>query len=526
MREGFSLSTPANSSNTSIIARNSFWWGIELFFSFVAAFITSILVARVIGPQRLGYFQYVVWLTNITTAVGSFGLPTTTCKYMAEYLNQGQPSVARAIYAVGLRLQTMIAIGMALSGLALVYFTGDPAYRLASVLLVVNMAPRMIALIPSQANNAAEVLKRNTPPALIGGTLTIGLTLVSLWVGWDLVGVAAGSLVGSTVETLLKLDGLRRRMAAVPRGVISPELRKRMLSYSGQGVVLMLLNVAVWDRSDLLILKNLNPDITQVTFFSLAFNLTERVLMFPNSFASSLALTIMAQYGRGKERAQQLTVAGAKYAFLVASPLLVGMACLSRPLVHVLYGYKFEPLFPVLTIAAVLAIPKALIAPPTSLLQTTENQGYLIWIGCGCGALDVLLDVLLTPVYGARGAALANGVAQTAAAIAIWIRVRSLFRIDLRLGEFGRVALCSAAMAAAVLLVSRSVSGYAGLGLALIAAVLVWLLGLRLTRAVTRADGERLVIIGKWLPGRLRRVFMGLLGWLIQPVSAHSSAGL
>ena len=513
------MSAPAQTSHTHTIARNSFWWGLELFFSFFAAFITSVLVARVIGPQRLGYFQYVVWLTNITTAVGSLGLPATTCKYMAEYLSGGETSVARAIYAVGLKLQTFIAGGMVLAGVGLVYFAGEPAYRLASLLLVVNMAPRMIGLIPSYANNAAEALQRNTPPAIFGGMLNIGLTLTSLWAGWDLAGVAASFLAGSMLETSLKLNGVRRRMALVPLGAIAPELRQRMLSYSGQGLVLMLLNVVVWDRSDLLILKSMNPDITQVTFFSLAFNLTERILMFPTAFAASLGVTIMAQYGRGKERVQQLTVEGARYAFLVGAPLLLGMACLSQPLVRLLYGYRYEPLFPVLTIAALLAIPKALMAPPTSLLQTTENQGFLIWVGCGCGALDVLLDVLLTPGYGARGAALANGLAQTAAGIAIWLRVRSLFRLDLRLRQFGRIAFCAIAMAGAALLVSRSVEGYEGIAAALLAAVLVWFVSLRLTGAVTQTDGNRLLIVGKRLPAHLRGLFAVFVIWLSQPKS-------
>ncbi len=513
------MSASANTSHTHTIARNSFWWGLELFFGLFAAFVTSVLVARVIGPQRLGYFQYVVWLTNITTAVGSLGLPTTTCKYMAEYLSGGDAPVARAIYGAGLRLQTCIAGGMVLAGLGLVYFAGDPVYRLASLLLVINMGPRMIGLIPSYANNAAEALQRNTPPAMLGGTLNVVLTLLSLWAGWDLVGVAASFLAGSILETSLKLYGVHRRMAPVPHGAISPELSRRMLSYSGQGLVLMLLNVVVWDRSDLLILKNLNPDITQVTFFSLAFNLTERVLMFPTAFAASLGVTIMAQYGRGKERAQQLTVEGAKYAFLVGAPLLLGMACLSRPLVHLLYGYRYEPLFPVLSIVAVLAIPKALMAPPTSLLQTTENQGFLIWVGCCGGALDLLLDVLLTPVYGARGAALANGLAQTAAAIAIWLRVRSLFRLDLRLREFGRIAFCAVAMAGATLLVSHSLGGYAGIGAALTAAVLVWFLGLRLTGAVTPANGKHLLLVGNMLPARVRGPFAAFVAWLAQPES-------
>ena len=84
-----------NPNNTQIIARNSFWYGLETLFGFFAIF-ASVVVARVIGPQRLGPYLYVVLLTSVTATVGAFGLPVTTRKYMAEYLNCGSPGVERS----------------------------------------------------------------------------------------------------------------------------------------------------------------------------------------------------------------------------------------------------------------------------------------------------------------------------------------------------------------------------------------------------------------------------------------------
>jgi len=507
-------SASVQTSNTQTIARNSVWFGIELFFSLFAAFLASVFVARVIGPQRLGYFQYLVWITNITAAVGSMGLPMTTRKYMAEYLNRGEPSVAKAVYRNGLLLQTLIASGVTVVGLGLVFFIGDPAQRPVAVLLVAAMAPRMIGLISSQANNAAELMKRSTAPALTGGVVTIGLTLFSLWIGWDLLGVASSMLLGAAIETVLKLSDVHRRLSPVGACPLPPELKKRMLSYSGQGVVLMLLSALVWDRSDVLILKSLNPDIQQVTFFSLAFNLSERVLMIPNAFLTSLGVTMMAQLGRDSDRLRDMLVSGTKYSFLIAFPLLVGMACLSRPMVLLFYGHRYEPLIIVLTICALLAIPKALASPPSALLQATENQGFLIWVGCICGALDVLLDVLLTPRYGARGAALANGFAQTGAAVALWVRVYRHYRLNLRLGEFGRVVVSGGATAAVAILVPRWFPTYAGMASGFCIAVVTWFLSLRLTGAVNSEDAARMLNMAKVLPGSLRPLFTRLVGWL------------
>jgi O-antigen/teichoic acid export membrane protein len=117
---------PAGSvDNTRTVARNSFWYGLELFFGLVVTFITSVAVARVVGPVRLSNYQYLVWLTNITVAVGAMGVSSTTRKYMAECLNNGEPGVARATYLATLKIQAFIALGATAVALALVLWLGD-----------------------------------------------------------------------------------------------------------------------------------------------------------------------------------------------------------------------------------------------------------------------------------------------------------------------------------------------------------------------------------------------------------------
>src|SRR4029079_17499723 len=98
--------TPPNATNTRTIGRNSFWYAVETGFVFVTALITSIAMARVMGPHKLGYFNYIAWLVNSTALVGSLGIPTTTSKFMAECLGRGENGTARAIFSFTMKLQT------------------------------------------------------------------------------------------------------------------------------------------------------------------------------------------------------------------------------------------------------------------------------------------------------------------------------------------------------------------------------------------------------------------------------------
>jgi hypothetical protein len=115
-------------------------------------------VARVIGKDSagvamLGSYQFVVWLTTITLALGSFGLAATTQRCMAEYLNNGNPGVARATYIAMLKLPAVLSIGAAVVGYIAIGILADAQYRAAALLLVIAIIPRLVGTIPSQANN-------------------------------------------------------------------------------------------------------------------------------------------------------------------------------------------------------------------------------------------------------------------------------------------------------------------------------------------------------------------------------------
>ena len=382
--------------------------------------------------------------------------------------------------------------------------------------IVASFIPAIIRNVPSQANNAAENVAANVPSSILSGFLYLGCVILSLVMGWGLTGVAAGIWFYIWVELVLRLVQVLRWVRKLPESEIPGDVRRRMTAFSGHGTALLLLNVVVWDRSDILFLKVLGSDIRQVAFFSVAFNLAEKLLLVPNVFGQAIGVSLMAQYGRDEKRLLSMVSNAALWMFFCAAPVLLGGAVLSGPVIRVLYGHQYLRAIPVLVVVAIFALPKSLLLPAQHLLQTTEHQKFLVIWGCVCAVVNIVLDLALIPPYGMIGAAVANGGAQTLAMIGIWIRATQLFPLRIRWGDLARILGAALAMSAVVFIIERMLpSVFAIVGGVVIGAA-VYFVVIRLTGALQPQDVERLCHLGRSLPGTARPYFDRLVRFLLQ----------
>jgi O-antigen/teichoic acid export membrane protein len=297
----------AQRSNTRTVAANSFWYGLDSLLSIVLSLATSIPLARAIGPERLGYFSYVLWLVTASASLGSLGVPGTAGKFLAEMRGRQDSAGARAVYRWALKWQTVFAGSITLAGLAIVFAAGDPRYRVVSAILVTTVFPTMLNGVATQANLANESMRSNVPASIASNLIYLFGVLLSLWLGWDLLGVAITVLVSKTVDFTARWYATRGWIGDGPAAKLPQELRAKMRSFANHQVVLALMAVIIWDKSDILLLKYFSKDIAQITFFTVAFNLSEKGILLPRVIGASMDATLVAQYGRDRSRLAEMT---------------------------------------------------------------------------------------------------------------------------------------------------------------------------------------------------------------------------
>jgi O-antigen/teichoic acid export membrane protein len=394
--------------------------------AFVATMCWSIPVARVIGPEKLGYFSIIWFWALVGANVATLGIPGTTRRYMAEALGRNDLPVARGIFLATLKLQSLLALCVLIIGEVIVFAFTRPDYWSSSWLLVLCLAPRLLAAIPSVALMAGERLKKNLIATIVSSAALIAVLWYGLWSGWGLVAAAAAYVVSYTVDLIVKLTLAVNWLKWGPRTPIEAGLQRRMLSFSGKSTILMLLSFVVWDKSDIFLLKMLNKDPKSWAFFTTAFGFAEKVIWIVAVFGGSISVALYSEVGRSVEKLHQTAAAGLRYCFLLASVLLFGLAAVAPWLVVTLYGNAYAPAGPILAVAALLAAGKCVMPVVGTVFAAAERQGSVAIVILCCGIVDVVLDLLLIPRWGALGAALANGIAQTlAAAILIWYAGRA-----------------------------------------------------------------------------------------------------
>lgn len=503
----------AERNTTRTVARNSFWYAFESVSSLVLVFATTIPIARVLGPERLGYFNYIMWLANVSAIVG-IGNPSVTHKYMAEYIGKGEGGIARSIFYRTLRTQFFTALAATLFGEVLVFTLSDPRYRLISFFQVLSILPAMLNGIPSQANNAIVNMKANVAGGLVSAAIYLVGVILSLWLGWNLLGIAIAFALSRAAELAIRIVPVIRWVNKVEPIGIPSDLTRTMRSFLLHSAALMLLNMVVWDRSDVVLLRYLSHDLSQISFFSTPFSLIEKAVLIPQVFGHALGVSMMAEYGKNPARAAQLAASAGRYLYLLAGPLLFGLALLSGPVIRLLYGSKYLPAIPVLAVAAALALFKPLFLPAQYLFRAHNRQAPMLIWNTICGGVNAGIDWLLIPGLGALGAAIGNGTAQALAVIGLWVIARKMLGVRLDYFSLAKITLAMAAMAPPVLLLARILPAYLAIPAGVAAGAVVFVAAARLLRVVAAEDLERLQHFRPSLPGPARPLFDHGLRWM------------
>lgn len=178
------------------------------------------------------------------------------------------------------------------------------------------------------------------------------------------------------------------------------------------------------------------------------------LILLPAAVMSSIFPVISAVYGHDPARVRRLVQMAADLMAMISLPILAGAIALSGPIVHVIYGEGFArsaSVLPILMIAFVSICYGNLagyLAPVLGL------QWRLALYSAAGMVVNVVLNLLLIPQYGAHGSAWATVITEVLTmALMLGTSLRML-QLRVSVGRIGRTLILAAAMTGAMALAS------------------------------------------------------------------------
>ncbi|MBY0259534.1 MAG: lipopolysaccharide biosynthesis protein [Methylobacterium sp.] len=394
------------------------------------AYVAQVLMARLMGGTEYGIFAAIwVWIAILGHSA-TLGLSQGACRFLPADQARGDLASVRAYLVGGLAVTLACAVAVAAGGLALVWVEGSLlAGPYAAPLLVAALVLPLFALqdycegIARSQNWAVLAI---APPYLLRQGLIMAAMLLAVGLGAPAEAriavlctlVATGIAVGVQVGSLMLR--LRRSLPAGPRRYAWRRWFRACLPIAAGDLASAGFNVV-----DVVVLSLLAPPATVGLYFA-ATRIQQFVVFVHFAATAATAQRFTAAHAAG-DRAGLATLVRMQARLALAATILVGAAVLAAaPLLLGLFGPEFRASLPILAVLVAGSVAAGLFGPGEDLLNMLGGERLAALVTVGMLALAGGLCLVLVPILGVSGAALAMALATTLRAGAMALAARAV----------------------------------------------------------------------------------------------------
>lgn len=252
-----------------------------------------------------------------------------------------------------------------------------------------------------------------------------------------------------------------------------------------------------------------------VGLFTTALALSSLATQGPLMLTTAILPVLSEQQGRGEFEAMHETSAMAtRLLALLVIPCCLGMAALMPLVLPLIYGSAFAPAIPAAIILVCAAAVSATSVVGTNLVLAMERNDFVLISSLVGAGFAVVAGLMLIPTFGVLGAATTRALIQMfLVVLGSWFITRRL-HCPIPFGALARICLAATACALAAAICVRIIGNAAAILPAIAVAAIVYLVALRLFRAVPPGDLAVLKGVADMLPPPLCLIGRRLLSLL------------
>lgn len=396
-----------------------FWLTFGQISSRIIKALIIIYAARRLGAESYGVFSYALSLSAIFSILADAGVSSI----LTREASRDESWIEKSLGTAFIVKLSLVAFSFALVAFISPLFStisGAAALMPLAALLIVFDSLRDFAFSITRAKERMEI------EAVISLTTGIGITIFgfgALWLFPNPMSLMIGYVAGSALGFLIALVLLRSYVAHLLK-YFDATLAKQIIREAMPFALMGLLGALTINTDALMIgwLRN----AFEVGLYSAAQRPVLLVYMISSLMATSVFPIIAKLAKNDDERARSIIEKIVAISLLIALPIFVGGAILSKQIVSLLFGAEYASVaatFAVLLFSIILNFPASTIL--NGIFAYNEQKILVIAMALG-GIGNILLDYILIPPFGIVGSAFATVVSQALAFGFTWLKLKQI----------------------------------------------------------------------------------------------------
>ena len=400
------------------VVRNASWLVGGKAVNMILAFFIGLLTARYLGPNNYGLINYATAYTTFFASLCTLGINSVIVKEFIDYPNEEGETIGTTLV---LRCASSMLSALMICGISFIIDKKDPltliVVALCSISLIFQVFDTFNYWFQAHLQSKCSAIA-TTVAYIILSVYRIVLLVLGASVKWFAL---ASSIDYFAVAIALivfykKLKG--------PKMSFSLAKAKRLLFYGGHFIIAGLM-VSIYGSTDKLMLKQF-LDETSVGYYSTALGLCNIWTFVLTAIIDSMYPIIMEErnsnYQKYLKRNRQLYA----IVFYVSLAVSIVFSVAGPLIVKLLYGEAYLPAVSPLRVITWYVAFSYLGVARNAWMVSEHKQKYLVILYTGAAAINVILNVVLIPVWGTVGAAVASLITQISTVIGIPFFIKEL----------------------------------------------------------------------------------------------------
>ncbi|RQG96185.1 oligosaccharide flippase family protein [Natrarchaeobius oligotrophus] len=448
--------------------------------SAVTGALLAVILARLLDPDSYGLLFLAISVFTIGKLMSVFGIPKSASRFIAEYKegDRGQvPHVLRFAFLYNLLTVSIVSTVFVIFGDRIAVLIG--AGELGSIAVLGGLFiifGTLTAFVRAALQGFEEIQTASTFKIIhkIGRLiLVIGFVLA----GFEVIGALAGYVLGFAFVSssgLVYIYATKYRISDV--STVESGLNRRIFNYS--------IPIAFTQSSHVIdnhldkVLIGLFAGPAAVGFYTIG----KQVVNMIQTPMSALGFTLSPTYGAEKAKGNSGTAAkifetAFSQSLLVYIPAAAGLVLVAEPTIVLVFGAEYSDAVPILQVLSVLVVLQTITKLTSHGLDYLGRARARAIAKAIAAISNVILNVLLIPVYGALGAAVATVITFSFYTfVNVWIMHSEL---DLRLTylskHIGYTTVVTVVMSGIVIYTAQYITGFVTLFAVVGIGIAVWL---------------------------------------------------